>query len=351
MILNSLNAFSSFLQLCLFIYLFLFISDITPNLNLPIRILLLILFFIIFFNFFLYTIAFIYKEKLLKNLIYLYRLPWIFFYPINTLLSILIRRAPENKEDQQDNLSDRELEVFFEESTKDGVLEKEDKEMIESVIEFGDTLVKDIMTPRVDMIYVSIDTNINELTDIINKNKKSRYPVIYGRIDNIEGVILSKDVFNYLGKNDFNIKKIIRNAIFISETMRIIQLLKKLQKAKQKFAVVVDEFGGISGVVTMEDIIEEIVGEIQDEYDDDGEQIKKEKNYFIVNGKTDIYELADELSIAMEDEQDFQTVAGLIAYKLGKIPKINDTIIIDPYTFKVLDTDKNRIKKVKIYIE
>ena len=130
--------------------------------------------------------------------------------------------------------------------------------------------------------------------------------------------------------------------------MRISELLKELQKSKQKFAVVVDEFGGISGVVTMEDIIEEIVGEIKDEYDEDIEQVIKEKDYFIVKGDTDIDTLQDKLNIEIDEDEDYQTVAGLISYKLGKIPLKFDKVIIKNFTFEVINIEKNRIKKVKI---
>ena len=170
----------------------------------------------------------------------------------------------------------------------------------------------------------------------------------YPLIDNIEGIILSKDVFNYWDKNNFQINNILRQPFFVPETMRIFELLKELQKEKQKFAIVVDEFGGISGVVTMEDIIEEIVGEIQDEYDDDSPQIIQKKDHFIVKGNADISEVCDLLHLEIEEE-DFQTVAGLISYKLGKIPKRQDFVTIDKYRFEVLEIEKNRIKKVKIY--
>jgi putative hemolysin len=243
------------------------------------------------------------------------------------------------------------LEVFLEEGTKEGVLEKEDKEMIESILEFGDTLSKEIMTPRVDMIYVDMDTTLDQLVKKINEAKKSRYPVISDRVDNIEGIILAKDVFDYWNHNqkDFSIKKIIRKVLFVPETMRILELLKEMQHSKQKFAVLADEFGGISGVVTMEDIIEEIVGEIHDEYDEDTDYIVEEKDHFAVKGDTDIYELNDTLKTKIQEDEDYQTVGGLISYVLGKIPKKGDQIIIEDFVFEVMEMEKNRVKKVTIY--
>lgn len=346
LVLNSLGAFSFFMQLTLFIYSFLFLERFLYN---PIhRITLLIFAFLFTFNFLLYTIAYFFRENIIKKLIFLYPLPWVFFSPANIIFSFFLKRSPEEKNGSQDELSEKELEVFIEEGAKEGLIESEDKEMITSILEFGDTLVKEIMTPRVDMIYIPIDIGLNELVQLINDKKKSRYPVISGRVDNIEGIILSKDVFNYLDKPDFNIKSIIRKAFFIPETMRILELLKALQKSKLKFAIVVDEFGGVSGLVTMEDIIEEIVGEIQDEYDEDVEQIRKEKDYFIVNGDTDIFELGETLKIKIDEDEDYQTVGGFISYKLGRIPNQLDKITLHNYQLQVIEMEKNRIIKVKI---
>lgn len=349
MLLYSLAGLSFCLQMCLFIFSFILLKEWLPGVGE--RLVLLIVAFLILFNFLLYTFSFSKKENILKSLLFLSRIAWILFYPFHLFFSIFIKKEPEEEmDDDEYDLSEKELEVFFEESAREGVLEKEDKEMIESVLEFGDTLVKEIITPRVDMIYVAIDTGLAELVEIINKHKRSRYPVISGRIDNVEGIILSKDVFNYWNHNDheFHIKKILRKAFFVPETMRILELLKEMQKSKQKFAIVVDEFGGISGVVTMEDIIEEIVGEIHDEYDEDKQQIVEEKDYLIVKGDTDIFELSDRLKVDLEEDEDYQTVAGLMSYKLGKIPDKMDVVTIENYSFEVLEMDKNRVKKVKI---
>lgn len=347
---NALRGLAFFLQLILFSFAFVLLEQLLPG---PVeRMLLLISVFLFLFNFLLYTFAFSKKEGILKRLIFLTPVAWVFFYPLNLVFSLFEKKDPEEKEKESEpeETNVKELEVFFEEGTKEGVLETEDKEMLESIIEFGDTLVKEIITPRVDMTYVDIDVTLDDLVEVINHTKKSRYPVIAGRIDNIEGVILAKDIFNYWKNNGntFHIKKVLRKAFFVPETMRIFELLKELQKSKQKFAIVVDEFGGISGVVTMEDIIEEIVGEIHDEYDEDTEQITEEKDYLVVKGDTDISELEDRLKVELEEDEDYQTVAGLMSFKLGKIPDKADSITIEGYTFEVMDMDKNRVKKVKI---
>lgn len=345
---NALRGFSFFLQLILFSTAFILMKQLIPG---PTeRVIILIFVFLFLFNFLLYTLSFSKKEGILKRLIFLTPVAWVLFYPINLVFSFFEKKDLAEKENEPEETNVKELEVFFEEGAKEGVLEKEDKEMLESIIEFGDTLVKEIITPRVDMIYVDINVGLDDLVEIINQTKKSRYPVISDSIDNIEGIILAKDVFNYWNDNGkaFHIKEILRKAFFVPETMRIFELLKELQKSMQKFAIVVDEFGGISGVVTMEDIIEEIVGEIHDEYDEDTEQIVEEKDYFMVKGDTDIYELEERLKVELEDDEDYQTVAGLMSYKLGKIPDKSDSIIIEGYTFEVTEMEKNRVKKVKI---
>lgn len=348
-ILHALRVFSFLLQLALFIDSYILLAPLIPN-KLH-RIGLLIVLFLIIFNFLLYTLSYSKREAILKRLIYLTPAARVISYPVNIIFSFFARKKPEDKENGQDDLSEKELEVFLEEGAKEGVLEKEDKEMIESILEFGDTLAKEIMTPRVDMIYVDMETTLDRLVKKINEAKKSRYPVISGRIDNIEGIILAKDVFDYWKHNqkDFNIRKILRKVLFVPETMRILELLKEMQHSKQKFAVVADEFGGISGVVTMEDIIEEIVGEIHDEYDEDTEYIVEEKDHFVVKGDTDIDELNNTLNTKIQDDEDYQTVGGLISYVLGKIPGKGDQIIIEDLVFEVMEMEKNRVKKVMIY--
>jgi CBS domain containing-hemolysin-like protein len=349
MVCHALGGFSLFLQLSLFVYSYILFESYLPH---PIyRFLLLVFIFLFVFNFFLYTVSYSNRDSVLKLLIALTPVAWAFFYPAKLLFSIFLKTPPEEKESEQDDPSEKEVEVFLEEAAKEGVLESEDKEMIVSILEFGDTLVKEIMTPRVDMVYVDKGISLDQLVTLINEKKRSRYPVIAGRIDHIEGIILSKDVFDYWHNSsakDFSIGSIMRKPFFIPETMRIFELLRELQMSKQKFAIVADEFGGISGVVTMEDIIEEIVGEIHDEYDEDTENIVKEKDYFIVKGDTDVSELADTLKIKIDEDEDYQTVAGLMSFLLGKIPGPGDSVSVEGYMFEVTEVEKNRIKKVRI---
>ena len=349
---NALAAFSFLLQLITYLYTIYLLTLIFNTASSTVQLMVILastFMYILLFNLLFYSLSYFKKESLLKNLLFLFPLPWILYYPVNRLFSYFLHRYPDNNNGEPDDLTEKELEVFIEEGTKEGVIETEDKEMIESIIEFGDTIVKEIMTPRVDMIYISKDITLKEMITLFDEKKKSRYPVIDDRVDNITGIVLAKDIFSRLDKKDFNIADVIRPAFFIPETMRILKLLNEMQKTKTKFAIVVDEFGGVSGVITMEDIVEEIVGEISDEYDEDIQQIIKEKDYFIVNGNTEIDELNATLDLNIDDDEDYQTVAGLINFESGKIPKVSDEIQIDQYMFQILEVEKNRITKVKIY--
>jgi len=347
LVIHSLETIVFILQIILLLWTFRELRTAIPSAAL--RILLIGLFYLVFFNLVFYIIGYVNREKVLRSLIFLFPVAWFVFYPLNFIFSIFLKETPiEPNGNGNDELSDEQLEVFLEEGAKEGVIEKEDQEMIESVLEFGDTLVKEIMTPRVDMVHVHIDAGLEEIVAIIREKKKSRFPVIADKLDNIEGIILAKDVLDYWGRSDFQVRNILRPPFFIPETMRILELLKEMQKTKQKFAIVSDEFGGVSGVISMEDIIEEIVGDIKDEYDDDLEPIARDRDGWTVRGDIAIYELNESLDIGIDDNEDYQTVAGLISYKLGKVPSVQDKVTVEGLVFEVKEMEKNRIKTVRI---
>ena len=350
LVIHSLETVVFLLQIILLIWTFQVLENIIPSATS--RILLIGLLYLVLFNLIFYIAAYLNREKILRNLLFLFPVAWIIFYPLNYVFSVFLRENPtDSRENQDEDPSDEQVEVFLEEGAKEGVIEKEDQEMIESVLEFGDTLVKEIMTPRVDMIYIHQEAPLSEIIEVIKTKKKSRLPIVGDRIDHVEGIILAKDVFNYWGRDDFEIKEILRPPFFVPETMRILELLKEMQKTKQKFAIVIDEFGGVCGVISMEDVIEEIVGDIKDEYDDDQESIIRDHDGFIVQGDVAIYELNEALKIDIDDNEDYQTVAGLISCKLGKIPGPRDKVKVEGFVFEVLEVDKNRIKSVRVHRE
>jgi putative hemolysin len=347
LVIHSLESIVFVLQIVLMLCTFRELRTAIPSAAL--RILLVGVFYFVFFNVILYIVAYLNREVVLRGLIFLFPLAWFVFFPLNFVFSLFLKEnPPDARESENGETTDEQLEMFLEEGAKEGVIEKEDQEMIESVLEFGDTLVKEIMTPRVHMIHVHIDASLEEIVSTIREKKKSRFPVIADKLDNVEGIILAKDVLDYWGRDDFNIKEILRPPFFIPETMRILELLKEMQRTNQKFAIVSDEFGGVSGVISMEDIIEEIVGDIKDEYDEDLEPIARDREGWTVRGDISIYELNEALGIEIDDNVDYQTVAGMISWKLGKIPSVQDKVTVLGHVFEVREMEKNRIKTVRV---
>jgi gliding motility-associated protein GldE len=233
----------------------------------------------------------------------------------------------------------------------------EDTEILEGIIKFGNIQVIDIMTSRVDMVDVDIKTSYKKLLDIIIKCGYSRLPVYSGTHDNLKGILYSKDLLPHLDKPDsFRWQTLIRPAYYVPETKKIDDLLSEFQKNKVHLAIVVDEYGGTSGLVTLEDILEEIVGDISDEYDEEEQLYTKIDNHtFIFEAKI---QLNDFFKIDEIEENDFskisgeaETLAGLILELKGEIPRKNERIDYGKYVFEIQAVDNRRIKKVKLFIK
>ena len=233
----------------------------------------------------------------------------------------------------------------------------EDTEILEGIIKFGNIQVVDIMTSRMDMVVVDIKTNYKQLLDIIIKSGYSRIPVYTSSRDNIKGLLYSKDLLPHLDKPaNFRWQSLVRQAYFVPETKKIDDLLNEFQESKIHLAIVVDEYGGTSGLVSLEDILEEIVGDISDEYDNEEQLFTKIDNHtFIFEAKI---LLNDFFKIVEIDEDDFikvtdevETLAGLILELKGDIPAKNERIGYGRYVFEIIAVDNRRIKKVKLYIK
>jgi len=246
--------------------------------------------------------------------------------------------------------TDEEIQTFIEEAREEGIIEREEGSLLRSVVEFGDTLVREIMTPRVDMICIRKDASLAELRELISKEKYSRIPVYRDRIDNIEGLAIVKDLLAYSDEQAKStpVEKIMRPVYFVPESMKVKELLKEFQKRKQKMAIVVDEHGGIAGLVTMKDIVEEIVGEIRDEYDMEEEKIVAlSSDEYLVSGDTEVEELEPILAEDLSDEE-YLTVGGLVAHHLGRLPAKGEVFSLKNLRFEILDADQKKIIRVKI---
>jgi gliding motility-associated protein GldE len=233
----------------------------------------------------------------------------------------------------------------------------EDKDLLEGIVRFGSISVVQVMTPRMNIVDIDVESGYDEILRLIAKKGYSRMPVYAGSCDDVQGILYIKDLLPYLNeKNDFEWQKLIRKAYFVPETKKIDDLLKDFQQNKTHMAIVVDEFGGTSGIITMEDILEEIIGDISDEYDTDDKTFKKlDNNTYIFEGT--IF-LNDFFRITGVNEEDFaeiageaDSLAGMILELKGEIPREKEKIEYNHYIFEILSADNRKIKKVKFQIK
>jgi CBS domain containing-hemolysin-like protein len=291
------------------------------------------------------------KNTLLKMFLPAFGLVRTIGAPILALTRNLLEREEQREEREEGReASDEEIETFIDEATEEGIIEKGENELLRSVVEFGDTVVREIMTSRANMVCIRKDASIDNLKDLIIREKYSRIPVYRDRLDNVEGVVMAKDLLEFADEKHKAqpIEALIRPVAFVPESMPVKDLLKEFQKEKQKLAVVVDEHGGVSGLVTMEDVVEELVGEIQDEYDTEEAQIVENGPLdFTVSGAAEVEELEELFDLELA-EDDFITVGGLIARSLGRLPQKGETIPVKGLTFEVLDVDQKKIKKLRV---
>jgi CBS domain containing-hemolysin-like protein len=291
------------------------------------------------------------KDVLLRMFLPAFSLVRFLASPLLVVSRNLLEREEQREEKEEDReASDEEIETFIDEATEEGIIDKGEDELLRSVVEFGDTVVREVMTPRVNMVCIRKDATIDNLKDLIIKDKYSRIPVYKDRLDNMEGIVMAKDILEYSDEKHKGqpIEALIRPVAFVPESMPVAGLLREFQKVKQKLAIVVDEHGGVSGLVTMEDVVEEIVGEIQDEYDTEEAQIIENGPLdFTVSGATEVEELEELFDVELA-EDDFITVGGLITHDLGRLPYKGETLTVKGLLLEVLDIDQKKVKKLRI---
>lgn len=303
--------------------------------------------YLIFFDMLPRLLNLLNKNKILSIFLPSFKIPYVLSKPLHLFTKA---KAFEKEQEEQREASEEEIQALIEEAKEEGIIEKEEGILLKSVVEFGDTIVREIMTPRVGMICIQIDATIRKLRDLVIKEKHSRIPVYKDRIDNIEGIVIAKDLLEHSDDKQINnpIEPLIRQVYFVPESMKVSELLKEFQKRKQKLAIVVDEHGGVSGLVTMEDLVEEIVGEIQDEYDKDKAQfIEKGPFDYIVLGDAEVEELEELFNLDLAKDE-YITVGGLITHYLGRLPEQGECIQLKGLSLEILDVDQKRIKKLRI---
>lgn len=253
-------------------------------------------------------------------------------------------------EAEKEIVTEEELKMLIDESEENGAIKQEEKEMIHNIFEFNDITVYEVMTHRTDVYAIEINSDINDIIKDLDDYKYSRIPVYEETIDNIKGILFVKDLLKYLhAKKTVKIKNIIREAYFVSENKPINELFKNLQKSKMQMAIVVDEYGGTAGIVTMEDLLEEIVGNIFDEYDEiENDYTKIDDNTFLINGNVSINNLKKILQTDIP-EGEYETLSGYLINILGRLPKERENTIIETkqVNYKIEKCEDKRIVLVK----
>src|SRR4030095_3151857 len=255
------------------------------------------------------------------------------------------------EETEADDDSD-DLQALIDVGAAEGILEEEEGELIHSIIEFGDTRVSEVMTPRPDIVAVPTTASVREAREIMLESKYSRLPVYRDHMDNVEGIIYVRDLLQIWseGSEDQNIRSLIRQVYFVPETKPVDELLKEMQKAHVQLAMVIDEYGGVCGLVTVEDILEEIVGEIEDE-DIAGEELEEivevGDGRFNVMGSTEIGKIERLFDLEIEAD-DFTTIAGLVINESGKVPPVGERFTFRGLEVEVLEADDRRIGRLSI---
>ncbi len=285
------------------------------------------------------------------NKFYIIFSPIIFISNILTAVSLKFFGKSLKKDPK---FSEDELEFLINVGEKEGKLQPDKGEMITNIFDISDIDVKEIMVPRTDVTAVPENISTEEIKQIIRETEYSRIPVYRNSLDNIIGILYVKDLIRLKG-TDYSVEdllKLVRKPLFVPETKKIDLMLKEFQKNKLHIAVVVDEYGGTAGIITMEDILEEIVGDILDEYDIDSEEIKQiSENKYIINGRMTVNDFCDHFNIdEFDEDDDYDTVAGLVFDIAGEVPKIGDEFVWNNFKFTIKRLENRRIDLMEVEI-
>jgi CBS domain containing-hemolysin-like protein len=263
---------------------------------------------------------------------------------IATLITLRHRKKTSHPELQ------KEIQQLIDVGEEEGLLSEDEGEMMQSILSFRDTLAREIMVPRTDAVLVSGDTPIEELLQLVINKGHSRFPVYADNIDDIIGILHVKDLLSSWGEEHLDLQDIVRTPYFIPETKKISHLLKELRDKKSHMAIVIDEYGGVAGLVTIEDIIEEIIGEIRDEYDDDEIlMVATDDGDLLVDARLEIEKLTEHFDLQVP-KGNFESVGGFIISLLGRVPQPNETILHAPLEMTIESADARKIRKVRIKV-
>lgn len=270
---------------------------------------------------------------------------------LNIITGFIIKLLGGNK-DNGPTMTEEDLKTIVTVGHEEGVLEEEEKEMIHNVFEFGETEIKEIMTPRINVDSIPDDCSYQELMEIYKRGQFSRYPVHSESFDEIVGVLNVKDLlFFNIDPDEFEVKDYMRDTFVVYEFNEVGDVFAAMRKEHVSLAIVLDEYGVMSGIVTFEDIVEEIVGEIDDEYDDEDDDmiIKLSENEFLIDGSLNLNEVNDKVGTDF-DSEDFESIGGLVLGEVSGVPEIDEEVQIDNVLFRIVKMHKNRIAQLKVTI-
>ncbi|MCK9172587.1 hemolysin family protein [Desulfuromonas thiophila] len=253
---------------------------------------------------------------------------------------------------RQPVFSEEELHELIQASEQQGVINAEEGEMFSSIIEFGETIVREEMIPRTEMHCCPVDARLSEMIEIIIRYGHSRIPVYEQTLDHIIGLVYAKDLLKYWGASDeaVSLRQIMRPPYFVPETKRIEELLHEFRSQRVHLAIAVDEYGGTSGLITLEDLIEEIIGDIKDEYDIEEDLLIDEGDGVVnVDARLNLYELEDHFDLPEIPRNQFDSVGGLLLHQLGRVPKTGEKLAYEQLCFEVLDSDARAIHRVRVW--
>lgn len=280
---------------------------------------------------------------------------WVLFYPLIRLFDILAsfflrKMGIQNSSEQENAHSDEELKIIVTESYKSGLIDSVESEIIKNAVDFSDTIAKEIMTPRKDMICLNLHDSFEDNLKIVENTRYTRYPYHNGNKDNILGIVHIRDLLNNTLSShpQSDISKLARPIIAVPENSPISDVLAQMNKERIHTALVIDEYGGTSGLVTMDDILEQIMGDISDEHDLEEEQVVKiNETTFELDGMLNLEDAHEILQIPFDDSQEVVTVGGYVLNLFGRLPGVGDSVDDENYTYEILNMDGNRIKSVR----
>ena len=300
------------------------------------------------------TVASVYNEQFSFAVIGVIRFFIIILTPVvfivDKLSYLLLKPFGIDKDKVQSSMTENELRTIVDVSREEGVIENEEHEMINNVFDFGDSVAKDVMIPRVEMTCVSIDADYNELGKVFNEKKYTRMPVYEDSTDNIIGIINMKDILFIRDINHFNIRSVMREANFTFEYKKTSELMLEMRKNSISMVCVLDEYGATVGLITLEDLIEEIVGDIKDEFDEDEKELiqKLDDRTYLVDGSLKLDDINDFLETDFESEN-YDSLGGLVIERLERLPEGGEVVTLDNGTvLETVEMDKNHIEKIKL---